>query len=217
VGKVSRISNSASIHLGFLSIQANAGSYVGGYLVINGWGRPEEFRVSSPVQPNHIHKILYSGTLLPYLCADLIGKTLIEKTTTRAQFILTDHSAGLELRYHFDIPVAWLALAGTKNRDSDPAAAVAPSQREGLEAADEAGPNPTLWKSALMRNGLICHPQFPQDAESFQRLMAGLKNTDLAEPFTRVREAIAEAQKLATTSRESGAGSRAAPGRYVNS
>src|SRR2546423_15306908 len=66
--------------LGFLTVLNEANGYVGGYLVTNTWGRPLEFRLSSAVQPNRVQQILYAGTLLSYLCADLIGKTLVDKT-----------------------------------------------------------------------------------------------------------------------------------------
>ena len=71
------------LQLGFLSVVLEGGAYVGGYLVTNAWGRPLEFRVSTAVQPNKIQQILYASTLEEYLCGELIGRTLIEKTPTR--------------------------------------------------------------------------------------------------------------------------------------
>src|SRR5687767_3696173 len=69
-------------NLGFLSVFQEAGGYLGGYLVTNAWGRPLEFRLTSAVQPNRVQQILYGDTLPAYLCGELIGKTLIEKTAT---------------------------------------------------------------------------------------------------------------------------------------
>src|SRR5437588_8117327 len=43
---------SMAMNLGFLTIVQENGSYQGGYLVTNLWGRPLEFRLSSAVQPN---------------------------------------------------------------------------------------------------------------------------------------------------------------------
>ena len=65
--------------LGFLTVLHENAGYVGGYLVTNQWGRPLEFRLSTAVQPNRVQQILYGGTLLSYICADLIGKTLVDK------------------------------------------------------------------------------------------------------------------------------------------
>src|SRR5438105_7359821 len=95
-------------NLGFLTILRDGAGYLGGYLVTNSWGRPLEFRLSSAVQPNRVQQILYGQSLEPYICADLIGKTLVDKAATSAQIILTDHRAALDLRLRLDIPVAWV-------------------------------------------------------------------------------------------------------------
>src|SRR5271154_1872858 len=89
-------------NLGFLTVLHEPSGYLGGYLVTNVWGRPLEFRLSTAVQPNRVQQILYGGTLQPYICADLIGKTLVEKTTTTAQLLVTDREAALELRLRVD-------------------------------------------------------------------------------------------------------------------
>src|SRR6202163_2939592 len=93
-------------NLGFLTILQESGGYLGGYLVTNPWGRPLEFRLSSAVQPNRVQQILYGQSLEPYICGDLLGKTLVDKTATPAQIILTDHPAALDLRLRLDVPVA---------------------------------------------------------------------------------------------------------------
>ena len=65
------------VNLGFLTVLNEGNSFVGGYLVTNNWGRPLEFRLSTAVQPNRVQQVLYAATLRPYICADLIGKTLV--------------------------------------------------------------------------------------------------------------------------------------------
>jgi hypothetical protein len=95
-------------NLGFLTIVKEPAGYLGGYLVTNPWGRPLEFRLSTPVQPNRVQQILYGDSLEPYICADLIGKTLLDKTAAAAQIVVTDHRAALELRRRIDVPMAWL-------------------------------------------------------------------------------------------------------------
>src|SRR5437762_13123211 len=94
-------------HLGFLTVLHEAGGFLGGYLVTNLWGRPLEFRLSTAVQPNRVQQILYGESLAPYLCGELIGKTLVEKTATQVQMVITDHSAVLALRRCVDFPVLW--------------------------------------------------------------------------------------------------------------
>src|SRR3954471_18393012 len=95
----------AHLHLGFLTVFAEPTGYLGGYLVTNSWGRPLEFRLSTAVQPNKVQQILYAGTLTEYLCADLIGKTLVEKTATPAHLLVTDSPNVLPLRSRVDVPV----------------------------------------------------------------------------------------------------------------
>jgi hypothetical protein len=151
-------------NLGFLTILREPIGYVGGYLVTNPWGRPLEFRLSSAVQPNRVQQILYGDSLEPYLCGELIGKTLVEKTATPVRGVITDTAAALELRRRLDIPMALVRA--------------------------EANPD-----------HLICHPQFAMDDQALRSLVDGHGAVDLAEPFTRIREAIAEARKLGVAGR----------------
>ncbi len=167
--------------LGFLTILQEANGYLGGYLVTNNWGRPLEFRLSSAVQPNRVQQILYGGTLLPYVFADLIGKTLVEKAGVAVQWVVTDREPVLELRRKIDAPVLLLA---------DGSAAAGPE----LVAPATAG-----------RGALVCHPEFAAvDVPVGRELLSQLDGAfDLAEPFARIREAVGEARKL-------GVGGRAA-------
>jgi hypothetical protein len=163
-GMVSLAAPATSANLGFLSILHESAGYLGGYLVTNQWGRPLEFRLSSAIQPNRVQQILYGTGLEPYLCADLIGKTLVEKSATAAQIVLTDHPAALDLRRRVDIPVALVKMA------------------------DSAEP-------------LSAHPHFENDAPALRDFLERLGHFDFAEPFARIREAIAEARKLGVAGR----------------
>ncbi len=102
----------STTNLGFLTVLRGATGFLGGYLVTNPWGRPLEFRLSTAVQPNRVQQILYGDTLLPFICGELIGKTLVEKTTVSAQAIVTDQENVLEMRRHLDIPVVYMKTAG---------------------------------------------------------------------------------------------------------
>lgn len=146
-------------NLGFLTIVREGAGYLGGYLVTNSWGRPLEFRLSSAVQPNRVQQILYGQSLETYICADLLGKTLVEKTATVACAIFTDHAAALDLRLRLEIPI-------------------------GLVNAED----PVAPPSA--------HAHFASDVAVLRDLRERLGNFDFAEPFSRIREAVAEARKL---------------------
>src|SRR5437868_3315120 len=100
--------STATLNLGFLTIVHEPSGYLGGYLVTNTWGRPLEFRLSTAVQPNRVQQILYGGTLQPYVCAELIGKTLTEKAGVAVQYIFTDRQPVLDLRLGVEVPVIWL-------------------------------------------------------------------------------------------------------------
>ncbi|HZU36846.1 MAG TPA: hypothetical protein VFA18_13085 [Gemmataceae bacterium] len=175
---------SATLNLGFLTILHETSGYLGGYLVTNLWGRPLEFRLSTAVQPNRVQQILYAGTLQPYIFADLIGKTLVDKTSTAAQLVLTDREPALDLRLRIDVPVVWLAAAG------DPLAGTLAQNGACVRPAkDNQGP-------------ILCHPRFSADVgvvgEMLNRIDGGF---DLTEPFARIREAIGEARKMGVTNR----------------
>ena len=169
---------SLSSNLGFLSIHQENGGFVGGYLVTNAWGRPLEFRLSSAVVPNKVQKILYGDTLPGYLCGEVIGKTLIEKTATRVPWVLVDNPMTLDLRMHLEIPVGlWQSI-------------VDPDQ-----------PMPGL----LVQSRLYCNTHFPQDVNALRQQIDKLGPLDFGEPFARIREAIREARRMGVTVRSAAA------------
>jgi hypothetical protein len=170
------LSQATTLNLGFLTVLPDNGGFVGGYLVTNQWGRPLEFRLSTAVQPNRVQQILYGGTLSGYVSGELIGKTLVDKAGTPVQLVVTDTEAVLDLRLRLEVPVLWLAPPGT--------AAPLPVR----PASGSGGP-------------LLGHPRFPADVAAIQDVLARLEGLDLAEPFGRIREAIAEARKMGVTGR----------------
>jgi hypothetical protein len=189
-GRISRLSSSleelplasmtatSALNLGFLTVVHDATGYVGGYLVTNQWGRPVEFRLSTAVQPNRVQQILYGETLEPYLCAEVIGKTLLEKTGAPVQLLVTDHRPVLDLRLRVDTPVLWLAEASANNE-------------------------PGCFRSATEGKPALCrHPSISADAATILGLLQRMETPfDLAEPFDRIREAIGEARKMGVANR----------------
>jgi hypothetical protein len=134
----------ASLHIGFLTVFAEANGYLGGYLVTNSWGRPLEFRLSTAVQPNKVQQILYGNSLAEYLCADLIGKTLIDKTATPIHLLVTDTLDVLPIRSRIDVPViaaipqCQAPTAFTHSRSSIPLVGNEESVRSILDRLDAA-------------------------------------------------------------------------------
>jgi hypothetical protein len=158
-------------NVGFLSVLQEASGHIGGYLVTNSWGRPLEFRLTSAVQPNRIQQLLYGDSLMAYIAGDLIGRALLEKTTTAVALVLTDNPFALELRQRSEVPVAlW--------------------QPNGGEAA-----------GLFVQPNLVCHSRFAGDVSLMRGLFEKMNLPDLGEPFVRIREAMGEARKMGVASR----------------
>ncbi len=167
-----------SLNLGFLTAIAEGNGHLGGYLVTNAWGRPLEFRLTTNVQPNRVQEILYGATLREYVLADLIGKTLVEKTATQPALVVVDSPALLPLRARIDIPVVAIAGDGTAPPDA-------------LSLRHDRSKFPILHLVKYADDG-------PRITQLLDVVDAAV---ELAEPFTRVREAIVEARKMGVTSR----------------
>jgi hypothetical protein len=202
------LSVSAPLNLGFVTVLQEANGFLGGYLVTNSWGRPLEFRLSTAVQPSRVQQILYGDTLRPYICAELIGKTLVEKTASNAQIIVTDCRPVLDLRRLMEIPVVWLAASGDHSIPFSPRGRVVGSEgaQEIGEASESDSPPDCADMGApvtsLPVGNVYCHPQFGADKPEVCKLIERLPDAlDLIEPFDRIRKAIGEARKMGVTSR----------------
>ena len=171
---------STPVHLGFLSVFQEGTGWLGAYFVTNAWGRPLDFRLSSAVQPNKIQNILYGGTLLPYLCGDLIGKALVDKASVAVQLVVTTCEHALELRRKLEIPVVQLVAA---------------------EEARETSPLAIALKNG--KGFLMCHAGFPGDVAAVTEMLADLEgHLDFTEPFTRIRDGVSEARKMGVGNRQ---------------
>jgi hypothetical protein len=174
---VSSPSNAGTpVNLGFLTVLQEPSGWLGGYLVTNGWGRPVEFRLTTAVQPNRVQAALYGPTLPEYLLADLIGRTLIEKTATKPDLVVTDVPAALPLRSRVEMPVVALRAQN---------------------AADTLS-----FDHPRAAGGLSLSARFATDRAAVAQVLDRVDTAvELAEPFARIREAIAEARKMGVTNR----------------
>ena len=193
------VSCSAPVNLGFLTVLHEPNGFFGGYLATNSWGRPLEFRLSTAVQPSRVQQILYGPTLRPYICADLIGKTLVERTAICVQIVVTDCRSVLELRRLIETPLVWLAVPADR---SSPSLTLSGPETPGLNGVDLSLDSAIadLPAISLAAGNVFCHPQFATDKPLVRGLIERLTETlDLAEPFGRIREAIGEARKMGVT------------------
>ncbi len=168
--------------LGFLTVvEHDELGLLGGYLLLNAAGRPLEFHCTAPVKPNRAQKILYGPTLQPFLYGEQIGQTLLTKSKLTPVLVCTDSEAMLAVRDHTHIPVALVdAIAG--------------SSSSGLASASSSA----LASFHLGQNDLLLPAPYAADQRTIrEHWPAQADHLDLAEPFTRIREALDEAQKSA--------------------
>ncbi len=169
--------------LGFLTVVKHPQhGLFGGYLVLNLAGRPLEFHCTAPVKPNRAQEILYGPTLESYLYGEQIGQTLLAKATAEPLVVCTDLEPMLAVREFVPTPVALVAPADE------------PERTIRIDGPHHAGPTLALFQ--LGRNRLAVHAMREADRLAIgERLAAIADGFDLAEPFTRIREAIEEAQR----------------------
>jgi hypothetical protein len=181
-----------SLTLGFLTVvEHEQHGFFGGYLLLNANGRPLEFHCTAPVKPNRAQEILYGPTLLPYLCGEQIGQTLISKSPTKPVVVCTDLLAVLAAREFVAQPVA-LVMGGYERENGESLTA----EHNKTWRLDSAHPRPSLVQFEVGCNRLALPPQHVGDRDDLIRRLASLgDHFELAEPFGRIREAIDEAQR----------------------
>lgn len=168
-----------TFRLGFLAaVELPERGFAGGLLVTNHQGRPLEFQCTAPVKPNRTQEILYGPTLVPFILADLIGATLLQKVSVKPDLVLIESRDLLELRRHIATPVAWLADAATPSPEDDE-----PSQEL------------TIGRQRLKFHQ--SHQSDRGDIEKRSNLVP--KTADLMEPFDRIREALKETMATGAT------------------
>lgn len=167
--------------LGFMeTIEVDGRGHIGGLLITNQNGRPLEFQCTTPVRPNRTQEILFGETLRPWLLAELIGGTLLERVGIKPGLVITGNPHLLELRNHTSVPVAVADCSENK----------ATNQSVTGLSDPESGEVPTLrlGNSRLRFHG--SHAADARELSSRKHLIPDSAN--LQEPLERVREALAE-------------------------
>lgn len=159
--------------IGFLSvIEHDELGLFGGYLVLNMAGRPLEFHCTSPVRPNRAQEILYGPTLRPFLFGEQIGQALLAKAKIAPLLLCCDSEPLLATREFAECPLVWV-LAGKDD---------APANR-----SFRLGKNWGVAATTHTGDDALANEVWRPYAEHF----------DLREPFSRIREALEEAQRSA--------------------
>jgi hypothetical protein len=187
---------SSSTAWGFLTVlNSDEQGLIGGYLVLNQAGRPLEFHCTAPVKPNRAQQILFGPTLEPYIYGEQIGQTLVSKGAATPAVVYTDVPPALAMRDFVDMPVA-LVLAA----DESPAQHVSCAQGSAVAAqpqwrVDRSHKLSGAITFALGANRLAVAERHRADEKTILSRWLALDSFDLAEPFERIRDAIAEAQR----------------------
>ncbi len=182
--------------LGFLTVIEDADhGLFGGYLVLNPVGRPLEFHCTTPIKPTRAQQILYGPTLEPYLFGEQIGLTLVHKASAEPLVVCTDRPPVLAMREHVRVPVT-LVLPPDETACDEPAGATGSGGAGRWMRLDTAHASFHLASFTFGHNRLAVPVAAERDRELIlERLAVCADAFDLAEPFQRIREAIAEARR----------------------
>ena len=157
---------------GFLTtVDSPVHGVFGGYLIVDGGGRPVEFHCTTPVKVSRAQQILYGATLPGHLHGRQIGAALLAEGKAQPRAVLTDSEALLHVRPHTQLPVAL------------------------VRGDDATRTQPTADDAVVALGGVTLH--LPSSAAgSLGDLLGALAGAvDLREPFERIRAAIDEAQR----------------------
>jgi len=160
---------------GFLTaVDSPTHGIFGGYLIVDGLGRPLEFHCTAPVKVSRAQRILYGPTLTPHLHGQQIGGTLLNAGQVEPVVVLTDSPALVHVRQHTRLPVALVEKAD------------APGTADAGEGLVIGGTRVTVTTGAAA----------DASAAALREQLESLAGAvDLCEPFERIRLALDEAQR----------------------
>lgn len=160
--------NSMNVRLAFVDVSVfEDGSIRGGVLVTDLETRPLEFRVTSPVKPTAMQRILYGKTLVEFVYGELIGLPLVKAVKEPLSLVITRNENLLVMRPGLSIPVVFISqdMNGIKSGSGDseirPLVYKEHRRYEGESA----------WAQSLLADLLQRHNPF----EPFERLKTAMK------------------------------------------
>ncbi len=173
--------------LGFLSVRHHPScGYFGGFLVVNPLARPMEFHCTLPLQPTRAQQILYGATLEEFICGEQIGRVLVQRAKGTPKAILCDSQASLSLRHVERVPIASIELGKLRSISESSPLRTPHVARDALESFPFA--DYTLKVLAEHQN----------DRSALETFLDQLPDHfDLLEPFSRIEEALMEANPVA--------------------
>ena len=174
---------------GFLTVRRNETiGYFGGLLTVNPLGRPLEFHCSLPLKPSRAQTILYGPSLEDFLVGEQIALAIASKVRLRPVAILCDVAAALSLRNVLNLPIACVLDVAASESDRGGDALLRPGHR----------PSRSLHSFDVDRCQLGVLPEYEADAGHISREWKRCNpQVHLHEPFTRIAEALLEANPAA--------------------
>jgi len=175
--------------VGFLTVRETAEhGYLGGYLVLNPVGRPLEFHCTVPVIPNRAQEILYGHTLKPFIYGEQIGQTLVNKAKSKPAFVCVDVADALTLGEHTSCSVVLVS--------PESAATNSPTYRQDAAHNGPPAAHANLAAFSLGKNQVNLPAERSDERDGILKHWRGFTTElDLWEPFSRIHEAIGEAQR----------------------
>lgn len=202
------VGNRLALRLGFFSVRPHTdGGFIGGYLILNGVGRPLEFHCTTPVKPTRTQEILYGATLKPYLFGEQIAPALIAKAKTAVQIVFVSQWESLCLASQVSEPVALVCsehtmpshLSGTSVSETtgsdDPSKTAALLQTQPCAVLEQVGLPP--WETVRIgKHHLAVATIRPEASTQVRELLSPWETgLDLLEPFERIEAALEEASR----------------------
>ncbi len=202
------VGNRLALRLGFFSVCPHVdGGFIGGYLILNGVGRPLEFHCTTPVKPTRTQEILYGATLKPYLFGEQIAPVLVAKAKTQVHAVFVSQWESLTLASQISEPVAFVCPEGetpfpeAPNGDSD-----VPRLNGRWDTSPSGGTQtcgviervgiPPCQTVRIGKNRLAVAAIRPEAPEELRQLLGPWETgLDLVEPFGRIQAALEEASR----------------------
>lgn len=203
---MSRNSSSEKTFGYLTSIESVEYGYFGGYLVVSHLGRPMEFHCTAPICPSRAQRILYGPTLEPYLLGEQVADALLYVAKLTPLVILTDCDTMLHARPRFDVPMAWLRALPPMD------AAIGADQPAFCSEASASSSTGDFSSPLRTRSGEFALGDYrvhlPLGYETDENLILEAlrllsQHVELLEPFSRIHEAIGEAQRIGSRGTES--------------
>jgi hypothetical protein len=202
------VGNRLALRLGFFSVCPHAdGGFIGGYLILNGVGRPLEFHCTTPVKPTRTQEILYGATLKPYLFGEQIAPALIAKAKTAVHLVCVSQWESLSLASQIAEPVV---LVCPESREPYPAEDGHDPVSPQFQFSSEAGTSSRGQRSGVIerialpawqtvrigKNCLVVAAIRPEAPKEVTQLLGPWEmGLDLLEPFERIQAALEEASR----------------------